>query len=142
MAVVGLVTVPLMGAIADSYVRRELPTENTVAVLQRVVDGYSALKHQRGKLVDPELDVPIHAAQDALATVPNLDKDKAIAVKAAPEEPAGKEAGDLIKGADEYGTVMSFRWIAASALVLVLVFGVLYVRDLSQGGYRAEKIVA
>ena len=37
---------------------------------------------------------------------------------------------------------MSFRWVAASAVVLVVVFGALYVMDLSKGGYKDADVTA
>ena len=84
----------------------------------------------------------LKAAADAPKTPASDDDIAALraAVKAAPDSPAGKQADALLRPADEHGTVMSFRWIAASSVILILVFGILYIIDLSKGGYRAEKL--
>jgi hypothetical protein len=37
---------------------------------------------------------------------------------------------------------MSFRYVAPFALVIIVVFGVLYLRDRAAGGYKAEKLTA
>jgi MFS family permease len=160
MAVVGLVTVPLMGAIADSYVKSEIPVDKTQAILTQVATSYPQIK-----AVTPDSDMAtrgaydnaINSAQDALKTIPNLDKAKAVsalraavqagetlhaATKGAQSSEPSRQAGEIIKAADEYGSVMSFRWISASAIVLVVVFGILYLSDLAKGGYKAEKITA
>jgi len=148
MAVVGLITVPLMGAIADNYVRHQLPTEDAQAALTQVIAQYPAMKTTAPtEDARRDIDAAISSAKSALATAPNLDKAKAAdalraAIKAAPDSAAGKQAAAVVTPADEYGSVMSFRWISTGAIVLVIVFGILYIRDLSQGGYKAEKITA
>lgn len=147
MAVVGLVTVPLMGAIADNYVRHQLPVDKATSALTQVVATYPVLKTTAPKEAQADFDTAISSAEATLKTAPNIDKGKAAdalrnAAKAAPDSDAGKNAAAVVKDADEYGSVMSFRWVAASAIVLVVVFGILYVSDLSKGGYKAEKIGA
>jgi hypothetical protein len=148
MAVVGLVTVPLMGAIADNYVRHQLPADKAMPVLTHVVAEYPVLKATaKTDEAKKDIDTAVASAEAALKTAPNLDKGKAAdalrdAIKAAPESDAGKAASAVLTPADEYGSTMSFRWVAASAIILVIVFGILYIRDLSQGGYKAEKITA
>jgi hypothetical protein len=42
--------------------------------------------------------------------------------------------------AENYGGRISFRRVALLSILLTVVFGVLYVRDLARGGYRAEKL--
>lgn len=148
MAVVGLVTVPLMGAIADSYVKADLPADRTTAVLTQVATDYRAMEGTAAtEDAKRDLHDAVNAADTALKTGVDANKADAAAalrsaVKAAPESPAGKEAAAIIQAADEHGSVMSFRWIAASSVVLILVFGILYIMDLSKGGYRAEKLTA
>jgi hypothetical protein len=146
MAVVGLVTVPLMGAIADNYVRQMLPTDKATPVLMRVVAEYPALKTTaKNEEAKKDIDAAVASAEGALKTAPNVDKAKAAdalrdAIKASPDSDTGKQAAAVLTPADEYGSTMSFRWISVGAVVLVIVFGILYLRDLSQGGYKAEKI--
>jgi hypothetical protein len=148
MAVVGLVTVPLMGAIADHYVKTSLPPEPATSALTLVVTDYRALQatapSDEAKL---NLQQAADEADAALKSGVDGHKVRAIAalrtaVKAAPDSPAGQQANAVLKPADEHGSVMSFRWIASSSIVLVLVFGTLYIIDLSKGGYRAERLTA
>ena len=148
MAVVGLITVPLMGAIADNYVRQTLPADQATTALTEVVATYPAMKiTAKTDDVKNDIDAAISSATAVLKTEPNIDKAQAAdalraAVKAAPESDAGKAAALAVKNADEYGSKMSFRWIASSAVVLIVVFGILFVSELSKGGYKAEKISA
>ncbi|MDH3424484.1 MAG: hypothetical protein OEN00_15930, partial [Gemmatimonadota bacterium] len=48
----------------------------------------------------------------------------------------------ILGPADNYGGKISFRYVVPLCGVLVLIFGVLYVRDRSAGGYRVESIAA
>jgi len=136
MAVVGLVTVPLMGLIADNYVRTSLPATETKAALAEIATSYSMMPKS------DDITAARKSAQDAIASGDPSEEAASLraAVKAAPDSPAGIQAAALLKPADEIGTVMSFRWVAASAIILVLVFGILYLRDLAAGGYKPEHI--
>jgi MFS family permease len=142
MAVVGLVTVPLMGMIADHYVRAELPSDQTTAVMTQIVaeDGVASTT----AVGDAKADLEAAANAGAAALKSGNKDDAAVAlraaIKAAPDSASGKAAAALIAPADEHGTVMSFRWVAASSIVLVLVFGILYMKDMSAGGYKPEHI--
>jgi hypothetical protein len=144
MAVVGLVTVPLMGAIADHYVKAELPSDQTIAVMTQIVaeDGVASTTATGEAKAD--LSAAADAAALAIKTGSKGDAADAMraAIKAAPDSESGKAAAALIQPADEHGTVMSFRWIAASSIILVLVFGILYIKDMSAGGYKPEHILA
>ncbi|HZZ44215.1 MAG TPA: MFS transporter [Tepidisphaeraceae bacterium] len=145
MAVVGLITVPLMGAIADHYVKTDLASSQTTTVLTQIATDYRAME-VTATTEDAKRDLH-DAANSADAAVKSSNADDAsaalrTAIKVAPDSPAGKQAAEIIQPADEHGTVMSFRWVAASSIVLVLVFGILYMMDLSKGGYRAERLTA
>ena len=48
----------------------------------------------------------------------------------------------ILNPADHYGGRMSFRYVAPFSIVLVVVFGALYLRDRAAGGYAVEKIDA
>ena len=55
---------------------------------------------------------------------------------------AAKEAvGNLLNPAENDGGLMSFRYVAPFAIILVVVFGAMYLVDKKKGGYQAEKIV-
>ena len=148
---VGFIAVPLMGVITDSYGYDKLvdgKTMETKVVLTEVVAAYPAMKITT---TDKEAAAAIQEAADMAATVlkespedhlsMNTPKALRLAESAAPNSEVGKKAHDLLAPADEYGTLMSFRWVSALSIILVLVFGGLYLRDRAKGGYKAEKIV-
>ena len=58
---------------------------------------------------------------------------------------AAVDAVDAVKAvlgpADNYGGRMSFRYVAPFSLLIIIVFGVLYLRDRAAGGYKAESLV-
>ena len=60
----------------------------------------------------------------------------------APESAIGSQAKEILTPADSYGGIMSFRWVASLAAVLTVIFGLMYVKDKSQGGYKAESIAS
>ena len=53
-----------------------------------------------------------------------------------------EEAGALLNPADNYGGRRSFRTLAPFGLILVLVFGFMYIRDRMTGGYKTVKLQA
>jgi hypothetical protein len=61
-------------------------------------------------------------------------------IKAAPESVAGKEANDLLQPADNFGGRMSFRAVAPFSIILLIIFGSLFLSDRAKGGYKIEKI--
>jgi ABC-type multidrug transport system fused ATPase/permease subunit len=152
MAVVGLVTVPLMGFITDTYGHEKLPAVETKAC---IVQGAEELKDARKASIEAadedmaakidealELARTVIAETNASGDLPARDTAKALRgiAKFGAESEAGKQADALIKPADEYGGPFSFRWVSALAVVLVVIFGLLYVGDRARGGYKAEKL--
>jgi hypothetical protein len=63
-----------------------------------------------------------------------------IASDASPELVA--EAQAVLGPADNYGGLISFRYVVPLCGVLVLIFGTLYMRDRRGGGYVVERIGA
>ena len=51
-----------------------------------------------------------------------------------------KAVKDILGPADNYGGRMSFRSVAPFSIVIIVVFGVLYLRDRAGGGYKAETL--
>ena len=47
---------------------------------------------------------------------------------------------DKLQPAEARGGQVSFRYVAPAAIVLVIVFGVMYVQDRRRGGYRAVRL--
>ncbi len=139
MAVVGIVTVPLMGLIADHHVSATLQRDPVRACLTKFVDENSRSKLDLGS----PLACTLKSAQADLEANP-LSIDKSVGdlrevIKVAPDSDAGRAADALLKPVDQAGTLVSFRVVSAFAAVLIVAFGILYIRDRRSGGYRAEK---
>ncbi len=54
--------------------------------------------------------------------------------------PQVEQAQEMLNPADNYGGRLSFRTLAPFGLILVLVFGVMFIRDRMRGGYQAVKL--
>jgi len=67
MIVVGLVTSPIMGDIADTYLHEKLPAAETKIVMQKIVDEYPDLKQAGGAKTADDFDAAITAATGVLA---------------------------------------------------------------------------
>ncbi|MCH7935345.1 MAG: hypothetical protein IIC36_15240, partial [Gemmatimonadetes bacterium] len=52
------------------------------------------------------------------------------------------EAQSVLGPADNYGGLISFRYLVPLCGVLMLIFGMLYMRDRRSGGYVVERIGA
>ncbi len=150
MLIVGVVTAPQMGKIADRYLHEALPYDASVAVLQKIDDTYPAQAESAQEPFRSE----ILAAVDDVRRVLDQARDGALseatanamrgAVSNAPQ--AAGAVVDEIKGilnpADNYGGRMSFRYVAPFSIVIIIVFGVIYFRDRAGGGYKAEALTA
>jgi hypothetical protein len=145
---VALLAVPIMGLIADDYGYYKLDPTETKAVLMKVETTYPALvaTAKNADAADAIKDAIAKAAEvlkespgDTLSV--KAPKALRVAESAAPESEAGMEVKQLFKPADEYGSLMSFRWVSVLSIILVIAFGALYLSDRAKGGYKAEKIV-
>jgi MFS family permease len=140
MAAVGLITTPLMGNIADHYGHQTFQVASVQPALEQ---GVAALRQSDapGEVTDSVTQtlgavttmqsLPMGATADALREI----------VKYVPEDqPAASAARLELQAADDFGGKMSFRWVSSLSVVLMLVFGGLYLRDKAKGGYKAEHI--
>lgn len=143
MATVGLVTSPLMGRVADDYAHDVLPEQETLQlfVLAEGVlnssgdpDARAAVTAMTGvtRSYDETGELPTPETANALRALISSDADDELVA----------EAQAILGPADSYGGRMSFRWLVPLCGVLVLIFGGLYARDRSAGGYRIERIEA
>jgi len=82
------------------------------------------------------------AAEKSGGTLPPVDTANALrsSINAAGGTPAGERAKDILNPADNFGGRMSFRWVAPLAIILVVIFGLLYASDRAKGGYKVETI--
>ena len=150
MVVVGVVTAPMMGRVADSRLNEKLPVDKTLACLERVADDYPALKAQAQGRQSGDIQRAIDDARKVreVATrtgaLPEIDTANALrsAITVAPESDAARAAKELLGPAENYGGRISFRRVAMLSVLLTVIFGILYFRDLALGGYRAEKLAS
>jgi hypothetical protein len=148
MAIVGLVTSPMMGKVADEYLHEKLPTQATVQCLEQVVSTYPELKAQAEGKTGGDLQSAIDAAQEVLnadratGTLPRLQTANALrsAIAAAPSSDASKLAKEVLGPAENYGGKISFRHVAPLAIILAVIFGILYFQDRARGGYKVVKL--
>jgi MFS family permease len=159
MAVVGLVTSPQMGQIADQYAHSQLPEDEVVRILETTADTYPTLISAVPADFTGDLERATDAAQGVLATyeasgtLPEVQTANALravvdsktaiqttdhaTAQALPDAAAG-----LLGPADNYGGRISFRYIVPFTALLILIFGGLYAYDRKRGGYRAESLQA
>ena len=148
MVVVGLVTAPLMGRVADSHLNEKLPVEETLACLERVVEDYPTAKGRAESQSSEDIRRAVDNARNVLdvagrtGALPDIDTANALrsAITAAPNSAAADSAKELLGPAENYGGRISFRRVALLSILLTLIFGILYLRDRARGGYRAEKL--
>jgi putative membrane-bound dehydrogenase-like protein len=156
LGMAGAVGVPLMGKLADGYLADALPA-STAGVLQRVEQrfpGYVTRAQSASNLA--ELGYRQREVEDALLTTRNalaaagqtgnINNDlaanalRAVVATAIPNEPLVGEANAILQPAEAAGGQRSFRYVAPAALLLILVFGAMYLRDRRRGGYRAVSL--
>lgn len=146
----GMVASPMIGAAADTYLKDKLPQAETIAVLQEVATVFPKLQSEAKGDLGEDLQPGIDAANSVLEKI-KADPtgglphpDTANALRAVIGSGVGAEvvgkAADILNPADNYGGRMSFRLIAPFSIILVVVFGAMYVGDRRKGGYKAEEI--
>jgi len=152
MLVVGVVTAPQMGKLADGYLHEALPPAETTEVLTRVVVAYPELAKDEPAIIRAEIIGAAEAASQTLATatrdgaLPPGDTAKALraAIANAPKGDAAEEIVAELQGvlgpADNEGGRMSFRYVAPFSIVIIVVFGAMYIRDRATGGYKIESM--
>jgi len=156
LGMAGAVGVPLMGRLADQYLAESLPA-STLGLLQRVDQQFPAHVLRAQGMTDlaalgfrqREVEDALAATRTALAaheSTGNINNDatanalRAIVATAIPGEALVAEANGILQPAEALGGKQSFRYVAPGALLLILVFGVMYMRDRARGGYKAVKL--
>jgi hypothetical protein len=143
MATVGLVAAPQMGRIADEYAHDQIPAAEVTVVLERTAmvlgnsldpDAQAAVSAASGVVQEYEVSgvLPAPATANALRSLIASDADADLI----------GQAQAILGPADNYGGKISFRYMVPLCGVLMLIFGALYMRDRSTGGYRIESIEA
>ncbi|MGH7500479.1 MAG: MFS transporter [Longimicrobiales bacterium] len=157
LGMAGALGVPLMGKLADGYLAEELPAAETAAVLQQVDEQFPAYIERAQQTTDlsqlgyrgSEVRDALDATGTALAeyassgTIQNdatANALRAVVATAIPDEPLVGEANAILQPAEASGGQKSFRYVAPAALVLITVFGAMYLNDRRRGGYRAVRL--
>ena len=141
MATVGLVTAPQMGRIADRYAHERIPAAEARTVIglgsrmfaaMEGEDARGAAEAAAGVLSDFEStgSMPSPGTANALRAIIGAD----------PGDGLGDRAAALLGPADNYGGRVSFLYIVPLCGILILIFGVMYMRDRRSGGYAARRI--
>ncbi|MBU4272557.1 MAG: MFS transporter [Planctomycetes bacterium] len=142
MVAVGLITVPMMGRVADGHIHEHLPVRETTMCLQHIVETYPALMRQAQGRSGDDLRQALEAAQAALAgrtAAGVLPEPQAVAalrsaIAAAPQSEAAQTARRLIGPAETYGGQVAFRKVALLSIILAAIFGLLCINDRIRGG--------
>ena len=148
MAVVGIITASAMGWIVDIYGHDQLPFEETRICIAQGIEVLPQIKETGGEEEIRGIDeaiIVINEVNEYISANNELPKVKTAKslrniASYAGESETGRVAAALIGPADEYGGPYSFRWVAALSVVIIVVFGFLFMNDRSKGGYKAVKI--
>ena len=148
MAVVGLATSPVMGGIADRVTHEELDKDRAYVLL---VQAAGALQSESLRTPGPEGD-DLRSALELVTGVlppiggdpilPELETARAMRafIESGSTSPAVEQAQDILGPAENQGGLVSFRYLVPLGVVLVVIFGLLYMRERRSGGYRAERL--
>ena len=143
MAVVGLVTVPQMGRIADRVGHEQLPAVETRALLEDAAailpgPGDSGTEDLLAAGAAVRLALAEMGADGALPETTTANALRAIINSA--ERPALVErAGAILGPADNYGGRVSFRYILPFLAIVIVIFGFRYVRERGVGGAHGKR---
>jgi MFS family permease len=146
MAIVGLVTSPMMGKIMDEHMM--LPPEKTVSALQTASATFPQLKVTAKGRTGDDIDAALRAANEVIVekattgALPEIKTANALrsVIAAAPTSEAAKEAKAVLGPAENKGGQIAFRYVAPLSIILAVIFGVLYFRDRAHGGYKVERL--
>ena len=152
----GAVGVPAMGKIADRYLAEALDPTATVALLEEVETAFPRYLEEAAGQDAATLGYraqDVQEAYDATRTALAAYREtgqmagdatanalRSIVATALPDEPLVADAAAVLMPAEARGGQISFRFVAPFALILVLVFGSLHLRDRRSGGYRAVRL--
>ncbi|MGI9625314.1 MAG: MFS transporter [Longimicrobiales bacterium] len=148
MATVGLITAPWMGGVADRFAHDQLPADETVAVL---AEAATTLRTEALQATGPEaedLSAALAAVENVMTatagegSLPPVVTANALrsVISSGSGSPTVERAGALLGPAENYGGLISFRYVVPLCGVLLLVFGAMYVRERQGGGYQVERI--
>jgi MFS family permease len=152
MGIVGLVTAPVLGKIADQVAHERFVAEQP-AVVQVLTEARDQLgsalptvhADQRGDVENSiALVEGVLASQQRAGQLPAIETANAFrsVLGTGVQIPAAEHAQALLGPAENYGGRISFRYCVPLAAAVVIVFALLYASDRRRGGYRVERIGA
>lgn len=138
---------PWLGNIADREGHSQLPLSETVAVFDRVMRDFPDIAETAGDQagdIEMVMDVTdaVLAQYDETGALPEGETAQALReiIRTGADSPAVGDAAAILNPADNYGGRRSFRTLAPIGIILIVVFGILFIRDRMAGGYRPEKL--
>jgi len=146
----GMIASPMIGSAADTYLKEKLPQAETTAVIEQIAATFPKLQAEAEGNLGEDLQPGIDSANAVLAKIkadptgalPHPDTANALraAISSGIDAEVVGKAADILNPADNYGGRMSFRLIAPVSIILIIVFGAMYLGDKRKGGYKAEEI--
>ena len=138
---------PLLGDIADDRGHDTLNSETVIQIFEDVNTEFPAIAANSGP---QEADImavnstvaDVLAAYEAEGELPRgstMQALRSVSGSGVESEIVGRAQAQL-NPADNEGGRRSFRRLAPFGIILIVVFGLLLVRDLRAGGYKAEKL--
>lgn len=156
---VGFVATPTMGKVADNYIVEQIDVAQAEEALRQIVAVTPAppADKQPTQYTDPEkahVDAGTALAALEAGASPQAKLQAASALRfigeavpvgldeaqAAELAAAGKAAGEVIGPLDNKGGRRSFLYLAPFSLILIVVFGAIYLKDKARGGYKIERL--
>lgn len=152
LGMAGAVGVPLIGGLADGFLAEALDPAAARSVLERVEarlpEYLGAARSGQVGVRASDIEDALTATRTALSSLRDAGTVRgdatATALRAVVatrlDDPVVADAAALLQPAEARGGQASFRYVAPAALVLIAVFGTMYVADRRRGGYHAERL--
>ena len=138
---------PWLGDIADDRGHDTLDSETVIQIFEDVNTEFPAIAEDSGAQ-EADIMAVNSTVADVLATYESdgelprgstMQALRSVSGSGVESEIVGR-AQDELNPADNEGGRRSFRTLAPFGIILIVVFGLLLVRDLRAGGYKAEKL--
>jgi hypothetical protein len=148
---VGLLTIPLMGRVADYYGHEKFDAEKTIAVVREANEFFPTYIANRPESEKKIIENILNDAKEienyyntakALPRIKTAQLMRSILLVAPEDSNINKSARELLNPADLHGGRIALRFVPILCIILTIIFGSIFIRDRMQGGYKAEKITA
>lgn len=151
MGIVGLLTAPIMGNIADQYAHQQMPRAQTIRVLEQTVATFPDYLAE-GDVANADIQQAVNLSGEVLDEINNNGADEELPplttanalraiVGSGVENEVVSEAQSILGPADNYGGRISFRRIAPISIIPLVIFSFLWYRDRKKEGPQTAKAV-